>query len=224
MWSVKLKNKRENEKTAEKNNWKINRQIKMNWQSGMTLMEMVVTISVYVILSFAIFNSIVNFYQMNSYVIFQSNEIEFARRGLQTWTADARSMNFADDGTFPVVISDAYQVGFFTDEENDSSVEYVEYSLVGTTLYKKIYKASGYPPAYDFTNPIRTEILSEYVRNLEKGEVVFKYFDEAGNETAFLTDIRYLEMSIIVNVEPARSPDGFTLRSGTTPRNLNFNK
>lgn len=187
-------------------------------------MEMVVTISIYVILSLAIFNSIVNFYQMNSYVIFQSNEIEFARRGLQTWTMDARSMNFADDGTFPIVVSDDYKLGFFTDEENDGSMEYVEYILADTTLYKKTYKASGYPPVYDFVNPARTEILSKYVRNLEKSEVAFKYFDGAGNETNFLTDIRYLEMSIIVNVEPARSPDGFTLRSGATPRNLSFDK
>ncbi len=196
---------------------------KTNFKLGMTLMEVVVVIGVYVILSLAIFNSVVNFYQMNSYVIFQSNEIEFARRGLQTWASDARAINFADDGTFPVVISESDRVGFFTDEENDSSMEYVEYILVDTTLYKKTYKASGYPPVYDFINPVRTEVLSEYVRNTEQGVTTFKYFDGAGNETVFLTDIRYLEMNIIVNVEPSRSPGEFALRSGSTPRNLNFN-
>lgn len=192
--------------------------------SGMTLVEVVVVISIYTILSLAIFSSVVSFYQMNSYVIFQSNEIEFARRGLQTWTIDARSMNFADDGTFPVVANEANRVGFFTDVENDGSMEYVEYSLVDTILYKKTFKAEGYPPTYDFTDPKKTEILSEYVRNIEQGISTFQYFDSMGTSTSFLTDVRYLEMSLIINVEPSRSPGEFLLHGGAMPRNLNFNK
>ncbi len=190
-------------------------------------MEAVMVVSLSTLLMLAITNSITNLYQVNSYSMAQSNEIDQARRGLQSWLDDAKKMNYADDGTFPVMVMNTHRLGFFSEVDGDPSVEYVEYFLVGNTLHKETYKASGYPPVYDFVDPVKTEILSEYVQNLDQGMATFSYFDSAGMElsttSALLTDVRYLEIKVIVNIDPLRSPGEFLLRSGVTPRNLKDN-
>ncbi len=194
---------------------------------GFTLIEVIVVISIYTILLLVINSSIVNLYQENSYTIAQSHEVDQARRGLQAWLGDVKEMTYADDGTFPVAIMSPHKLGFYSDVDEESSVEYVEYFVATTTLYKYTYKASGSPLVYNMVTPYKKEILSEYVQNLVQNVNTFTYFDTNGIElatsSALLTDVRYLKTKIIVNINPVLSPGEFLLQSGTAPRNLKDN-
>lgn len=194
---------------------------------GFTLVEVIVVISISTIIMLVLFNSIFSLYNSNSYTIAQSNEIDQARRGLQAWLSDAKEMTHADDGTFPVAVMEPHRFGFYSNIDSDDSVEYVEYVLSATTFYKYTYEASGYPPVYDLVSPARTEILSEYVQNIDQATSTFSYFDSSGTELTLpptlLTDVRYVEIKIIVNIDPIKAPGEFLLKSGTTPRNLKDN-
>ncbi len=194
---------------------------------GFTLVEVIVVISLYTILMLVISATVVNLYQSNSYTIAQSNEIDQARRGMTVWLGDAKEMTYADDGTFPIAVMDPHRFSFYSDVDNETSVEYVEYYVASTTLYKKTYKATGYPPVYNLVTPVKTEVLSEYVQNFTQNIDTFSYFNNAGTKlsttTALLTDIRYAEIKVIVNIDPLRSPGEFMLRSGVAPRNLKDN-
>lgn len=186
---------------------------------------MVVSLST--LLMLVITSSIANIYQANSFAMAQSNEIDQARRGLQAWLVDAKRMNFADDGTFPLMEMEPHKMSFFSQLDDDDSMEFVEYYLDNKVLYKKVYEASGHPPVYDFSTPVRTEILSKFVQNLGEGVDTFSYFDNAGNQltsaTALLTDVRYFSIKVIVNTDPIRAPGEFLLQSGATPRNMKDN-
>lgn len=202
--------------------------LKFNLQSpGFTLVETIVVVSIYTIMTLVIYTSIFNIYRSNSYTIEQSYEVDQARRGLQTWLTDVREMTYADDGTFPVAIMEAHRLGFYSDIDKDNTVEYVEYQLSTTTLFKRTYEPTGYPPVYNLVTPTKTEILSEYVQNALQSTSTFKYFNDAGGQlvapSSLLTDVRYLEAQAIVNIDPLRSPGEFLLRSGVTPRNLKDN-
>lgn len=199
---------------------------------GFTLIETIVVVSLNALLALVISSSIVHLYQSNGYTIAQSYEIDQARRGLQTWIKDVREMSFADNGTYPVVIMEPHRFGFYSDVDGDPSVEYVEYALstttaTTTTLYRRIYSASGFPPVYNFTTPNQIDTLSEYVQNTLQGTSTFAYFDNNGNvltsTSSLLTDVKYLEAKVIVNIDPIRSPGEFLLRSGVAPRNLKDN-
>jgi prepilin-type N-terminal cleavage/methylation domain-containing protein len=194
---------------------------------GFTLIEVIVVTSLYTILLLVITESIVNLYQANSYSIAQSYEIDQARRGLQAWLSDVREMTYAGDGTFPVAIMEPHRLGFYSDVDQEPSIEYVEYFVATTTLYKYTYKASGSPLVYNIATPYKQEILSEYVQNLAQNINTFTYFDTNGAElatsSALLTDVKYLKIKIIVNIDPISSPGEFLLQSGTTPRNLKDN-
>ena len=151
-------------------------------QSGFTLVETIVVVSIYTIMTLVIYTSIFNIYRNNSYTIEQSYEVDQARRGLQTWLSDVREMTYADDGTFPVAVMDAHRLGFYSDVDKDNTVEYVEYLLSTTTLFKRTFEPTGYPPVYNLVAPAKVEILSEYVQNSLQATSTFRYYDNAGAE------------------------------------------
>lgn len=196
-------------------------------ERGMTLIELVMVIGITTVLLLVISTSIVNLYQINGYNIAQSYEIDNARRGLQDWLGDVREMSYSDVGSFPLASVANNKIAFYSDVDSEPSVEYVEYELIGSNLYKRTYKASGSPLVYNFATPVKTELLSEFVQNIVQTLPTFLYYDTAGvllsTSGSPLTDIRYIEVRIIVNIDPVRSPGEFMLRSGVSPRNLKDN-
>jgi type II secretory pathway pseudopilin PulG len=196
-------------------------------KAGFTLVEVIMVIGLFTMLGLVISYSIFSLYESNGYTIAQSHEVDHARRGLQTFLSDAREMVYADDGTFPIAIIEANRFGFYSDIDRDLSTEYTEYILATTTLYKYTYEATGTPPVYDLVTPSRTETLSEYVQNIVNATSTFSYFDTNGilltGTSTLLTDIRYIEAKVIVNINPIKSPGEFLLKGGVAPRNLKDN-
>jgi len=191
---------------------------------GMTLVEVVVVLSIFTVLSLAVSNSIAAFYKMNAYTISQSYQVSNARRGVDTLVRDVREMTYADDGSFPVSVMEDHKIGFFSDIDRDDSVEYVEYELMSTTtLQKRVYDAIGSPPVYDTSTADEVFTLSEYVQNLNQGTATFKYYDDSGNSVLNVTDVRYVTVQTIINIDPIRDPGEFMLRSSAAPRNLKDN-
>ena len=185
-----------------------------------------VVVVIYSLIIYAIFQSILMFYKFNAYAIAQSHQVDTARRGMETMVRDMREMTFADDGTFPLALMGKNKIGFFSDIDRDNSVEYVEYELSTTTILKKrIYGATGNPPVYSST-PEKTEILSEYVQNLNQATSTFYYYDKNGvlaNASSTVTDIAYVAAQIIVNIDPLRDPGQFMLKGSAALRNLKEN-
>lgn len=195
-------------------------------QSGLTLVETVVVIALYTILTGMIFTAAQSLYQTNNFSAAQAEEVDHARRGMTRLTRDLREMTYAEDGTFPVAAIEDHLIGFYSDIDKDNSVEYVEYELATTTLYKRTYNAVGSPPVYNFSSPDKTETLSLYVQNIDQATSTFFYFDTnntALSSTSLLTDVRYIRAQIIVNINPIHAPGEFMLRSGVAPRNLKDN-
>ncbi len=194
---------------------------------GFTLVETIVVIALFTILTLAIFGAVTQIYKYNSATLEQANEIEVARSGLLTWVRDAREMTYGANGAFPIGRAENHRMGFYSDIDKDLNVEYVEYRLSTTTLFKHTYEPTGNPPVYSTTTPTRTETLSLYVQNLPQSQVTFRYYNENGvlinNPAAMISDIRYIRMNLIVNIDPARSPGEFMLQGSATPRNLKEN-
>ena len=193
-------------------------------QQGFTLVELLVVVALFTVLMLVIFASIASFYRLNAYTIAQSYQVDNARRGTDLMVRDLREMTFSDNGTFPLVLMQGYKVGFYSDIDRDNSVEYVEYSLASsTTLYKRIYAATGTPPVYSTTTPESTTTISVYVQNYAQNNPIFVYYDENGlpaTATSTVTDIRYIQVSVIVNIDPIRDPGQYMLRSSASLRNL----
>lgn len=194
---------------------------------GMTLVEVLVVLAIYVVLMGSITTMVAFIYRTNAYTMAQAEEVATARRGINTWTQDTREMVYGADGSFPVAKMGSTTLGFYSDVDRDMLVEYVEYRIATTTLYKYVYNPVGSPPTYPNTTPDQLFILSEFVQNIGQAVPVFQYFDKNGallnSTSSLLTDVRYIKAQLIVNIDPVRSPGEFMLKSSISPRNLKDN-
>jgi Tfp pilus assembly protein PilE len=190
---------------------------------GFTFVETIVVLALFTIMMLVIMESVTSFYRLNGYTIAQTYQVDHARRGVEQLVRDLREMTFADDGTFPLAIMEDTEVGFFSDIDRDNSVEYISYILATTTLTKYVYNATGTPTSYNLGTPDQTFIISEYVQNDIQNVPIFVYYGEEGlpaTATTTVTDIRYVQVSVIVNIDPVRDPGEFMLRSSASLRNL----
>lgn len=195
-------------------------------KSGFTLLETVVVVTLFALISLAVMNSIVSFYRFNAYTIAQAYQVDNARRGIEHMVRDMREMTFADDGAFPLISMNTTSISFYSDIDRDESVELVTYTLASTTLYKYEHDAVGSPPTYSTSSPDRTIIISEYVQNNNQTTNIFGFYDASGSvatTTTSVSDIRYIDVNLIINIDPVRDPGEYSLRSSASLRNLKEN-
>jgi type II secretory pathway component PulJ len=195
--------------------------------SGFTLIEAVMVVALNTLLLFVITNTITQLYKNHGYTFEQSNEIEVARKGMGTWVRDAREMTSGANGAFAIVRAGTSTIGFFSDIDKDNSIEYVEYTLgTSTTLRKFTYNPTA-SSTYSTTTPSSIEIMSEYVQNGRQNVDIFRYYNSNGvliaSPQAMISDITYITMNLIVNIDPIRSPGEFMLQGSAAPRNLKIN-
>lgn len=199
----------------------------MNQTRGFSLVEVIVVTAIYTVLLLAITYMVHTLYRQNAYQLAQAEEVDTARSGLTTWVRDAREMTFAEDGSFPLVVASSTRLGFYSDIDRDDLVEYVEYTLSSTTLYKHTYNPFGTPVQYSTSTIDETKTLSVFVQNALQNQALFSYYNASGtpiaNPQAMISDIRYIQMHLIVNIDPIRAPGEYLLEGSAAPRNLKNN-
>jgi len=188
---------------------------------GFTLLETVVTIALMSAALLALSSVIVFFYRTNASILEQSGAISSARRGIEKAMKDLREATISEEGAYPVVSAGPNTITFYADIDVDSLVERIRYEFVDEVLTRYTLQPTGNPLTYSGAET--SEIISDNVRNDIFGENVFKYFGVDGAElssTPAPVDIKFITGTIIVNVNPARAPEEFTLTSSATLRNV----
>lgn len=188
---------------------------------GITLIETVVSVSIFTMIMVVVVTSVLFFYRANSSSLEQSYQIDSARRGVEFLTRDIREATHGDDGSYPVSAIGPTSLTFYSDTDLDQDVEQITYTLSGTTLSRTVKEPSGTPSSYPGLGT--TTPVSLYVRNGEESQSIFRYYDGAGSEITNyqeVGEVRFVSINLIVNILPVRAPEEFTLRSSATLRNL----
>lgn len=187
----------------------------------MTLIETVVWVSITLSAMLAIVTSVQYFYRTNNYAVEQAAAVSSAQRGIETMVKTMREASYSSNGAYPVIAIATSSVTFFADIDSDPYIERLRFFVEGNSLKRGIIDPSGDPPVY--TNPETIVSVSDYVRNFDQNVTTFRYYDVNGTLMTDLTDIsalRFIEVTIVVNINPFRLPNQFTLRSTAALRNL----
>lgn len=192
---------------------------------GYTLIEAVISVVIFSMAALMIVGTITFLYKANSNAIEQAFALASARRGVDKMIRDIREAAYSDEGGFPIESIDDYSFTFYSDTDRDLYVERVRYFLDGTDLKKGTLDPSGDPLTYNAGAEV-VSMVADNIRNEEQGFPIFNYFDDQGNQiatTSSVLDIAFVNVNVIVNVNPLRLPEEFTLRSSATIRNLKTN-
>lgn len=190
-------------------------------QLGMTLIEAMVWIAVFLAAVWAIVGSILSFYRANTYTLEQAHAVSEARRGIERTVQTIREANYSSEGAYPVITMSTSSLSFYADIDSDALVERVRYFVEGTALKQGVIDPAGDPPVYTAPETITT--VSNYIRNISQGTTTFRYFDTTGlqiTNMSKVTDMRFVRVDVIVNVDPFKLPNELILRSSATLRNL----
>jgi type II secretory pathway pseudopilin PulG len=190
-------------------------------QKGMTLIETVVWVSVTLAAMLAIVTSVQYFYRTNNYAVEQAAAVSSAQRGIESMVKTMREAAYASTGAYPIMSISTSSVAFYADIDSDPFVERLRFFLDGNVLKRGVIDPAGDPPVYSGAEAVST--VSDNVRNIEQGVATFRYYDVNGNLMTNLNDIaalRFIEVTIVVNINPSRMPNQFTLRSTAALRNL----
>ncbi len=191
------------------------------YSRGMGLLEAVVWVAVFVSAMLALTSSVLYFYRTSNYAIQQASATASAQRGIDAMIRAARETSYASNGAYPIVSLADNDFRFYAEIDGDSGIEQVHYYLSGTALLKGIIDPTGDPPAYTATESIST--TSEDVRNIAQATSLFTYYDKNGTlvtDYAKIGDVRYVSATLLVDVDPNRSPTPLSLRSSAAMRNL----
>jgi type II secretory pathway pseudopilin PulG len=190
-------------------------------EKGMTLIETVVWVAVTLAMMLAIVTSVQYFYRTNNYAVEQAAAVSSAQRGIESMVKTMREAAYSSNGAYPIIAISTSSVAFYADVDSDPFIERLRFFIDGNSLKRGLIDPSGDPPSY--TNPETTSSVSDSVRNIEQGVTTFRYYDVNGNPMTDLSDIsalRFIEVTVVVNINPYRLPNQFTLRSTAALRNL----
>lgn len=190
-------------------------------QKGMTMLEMLVWIAIFSVTMAAVVSTLLYFYRTNRYTIEQASAVTSAQRGLEQVVKVIREGAYSSQGAFPIVSIAANDFVFYADIDSDALIERVHYYIQGTDLKRGVIEASGNPP--DYTGGETVSTVAEYVRNIGQAITTFRYYDELGVEITNYTNwtaVRFVKVTLGVNVTPLTLPNQLTLNSSAAIRNL----
>jgi type II secretory pathway pseudopilin PulG len=193
----------------------------MRHSRGMTLLETVVWISIFTMTMLAVTSSLIYFYRTNRYLIEQASAVTSAQHGMDSMVKALREAAFSSNGAYPIVSIAPNEMVFFSDVDSDAFVERVHYIVQGNSVLSGVIDPSGDPPSY--AGAEATTTLSEYVHNIDQGTDTFTYYDADGNvitDYSKVADVRFIRISLTVNVNPNTLPNQLVLQSSAALRNL----
>lgn len=188
----------------------------------MTFIELIVTLAIVTVVTTALTGLIQAFYKDNNYLLEETSALASARRGVNNAIVALREASYGDDGSYPIANAGTSTVTVYANVDVDGSVEKIKYVLINTTLYMITTNSSGTPPTYSTTNQATTTIATS-VRNTATTPL-FTYYDDSGNQLSTtstpIASISSVQVKALIDLNPNRAPNVFTLSQTATLRNL----
>jgi prepilin-type N-terminal cleavage/methylation domain-containing protein len=203
--------------------------MKPKFRDGFTLLETLVSLSIFVIAITIVTSYIVTNYEAGRFGQEQNEAIENARKGIETMITEIREGGTSGQGGYMILENLPQSLKFYSDVDRDGTLEQIHYWLDGTN-FKKGTTEPNADEEYLEANEV-TATLSQYVRN--GTEAVFIYYNAdypinmASNplsyEPIYIDDIRLVDIYLKINVDPLKAPGDYILRSKAQIRTLKDN-
>lgn len=201
---------------------------KLLFKKGMTLVELLVALAVFAVIMTAVYAMGSNIFIYNSNTTGSYRSTQNSQVILKTILKELRETSPGADGAYPLISTGSTTLSFFSDIDNDGITERLTYSLIGTTLYRSVIKASGNPVSYSFANQSTTTLISNVVNGNSLAS--FEYFDTnyTGTSSPLIqpvspSTVRLIRINQRIDIDPNRSPVPIIFTVQASLRNLKTN-
>lgn len=196
---------------------------------GFTLIEVLVTLSIFTILIFG-FSAMLNDIFVNSnQQLLSMNNIDQARLAMSVFTNEIRNATTGSDGSYPLNQADDSQIIFYSNfRTNDAAVERIRYYISGDTLYKGVVLPSGNPLTYNLSS----ESISPVIAGISNSnDPIFYYYDGSYDgstsplsQPVNINQVRFVKISLMVlNQITPNDTSAFPIVAGAAIRSIKDN-
>lgn len=195
-------------------------------QSGMTIIEILVVVSISVIVLMALLRFLVAGYPLSKTTVLQQRSTETARIHLKRIVKSLRESRHSDTGAYPLVETKPQKIVYYANVDSDLATERVRLELTGTNLVRGVIEPTGDPLVYDPNNEVTTTIVATVMNGTEK---IFSYYtgdypvDTNELTPTDLTEVKYIALNLIIDADPAIDPPAIQVKSQVQLRNLKTN-
>lgn len=195
--------------------------------SGLTLMELLVTIAIFTLIMGVVIKFASDIFHYED--IFSSGLTAYdeARKVLQPVASEIRSASPSSLGAYPIEVANDSSFVFFADIDDDGLKEKIRYYLSGNILMKGVIIPSGNPLQYLSEDETTTEIIHGVVNGLTP---IFTYYDTnyTGNTAPLsspvsVLSVRLIKITLIVDDNINKPPGAVTVSTQVSIRNLKDN-
>jgi len=196
---------------------------------GLTLIETVVVIGIFILVVGAVLSFVFYFYKTQRFSLESSGAIDEARRGLDQMVFEIRQAQESEAGNYTLEQAADNVLIFYSDIDADGRVERVRYFLDNSDFKKGVIEPYGDPVSYPSANET-VETIAQYV--VSTSTPIFMYYngdwpaDTVNNPLstpANLTETKLIRVKLQIDLNPAASPRIFELEAYAQLRNLKDN-
>ncbi len=202
--------------------------IKILKQNGFTLMELIVSLTIFTIMLLMLTRFTKNVFSYKTGFTNTLSVYDNSRTILQPIASEIRSVTNSALGAYPIDTANTTTFTFFADVNKDGTKEKVRYFLSGTTLRKGVISPAGNPVNYN-----GQEVLTDVVFNVRNtgANPIFEYFDTnySGSSSPLsqpvdISRIRLIKITLLLDVDLTKPPDTAIITTQISLRNLKDNQ
>ena len=202
-------------------------------RSGLTLIEMMMAILIFVvgIVGFTLLFS--RTWQINSYTIQLGQASLQASQGLEKMVGYIREVSQADNGAYPIVSAGSNDLVVYSDYDHDGVVERLHFYKSGSNILMGVTDpTTTLPKTYPNSNPLIDQKTFTLVSNVvnSASQPIFSYYntnypgDTINNPLtipAVVADVRLVKVDLEINTNPARMANNVEMQTFVEMRNMN---
>jgi prepilin-type N-terminal cleavage/methylation domain-containing protein len=192
--------------------------------SGFTLVEILFTISIFVVVFSTLTLFAKNIWTYSAFISGGLENVDASRNALKTMTTEIRTASQAENGSYLVSQATSSSFSFYSDINMDGLKEKVRYFLDNGSIKKGVIKPTGTPYSYNSTETITT--MASYITSSS----IFYYYDENYDGTTAplsfpinIPNIRLVKIVVTMDKDINRSPAPATMTTQVSIRNLKDN-
>lgn len=187
-------------------------------QSGFTIIELLVVISILGIISTLMLNFTVMSFKATRFEAEQAEAVTQARNAMNIMKTEIRGANNSAHGDYPLLTINNQEFVFFSDIDKDDVYEKISYYLDGLELKKAVTRPGA---LNDYTDSPVISVIANYVNN--QSEDIFTYYTSDYAATADIDEVRLINMNLKINVTPEIAPADIYVETDVALRNLKSN-
>lgn len=198
---------------------------------AMTLMELMIAIGVVLLAMQGFTLLFVQTWDTNKFVLEEGLASAAASRATNQIVIQLRGVQQGENGSYPLVLADDFDLTFYADIDDDGVIERVHYFLDQANDQLKMGltdpNTAVQPPTYAAGDATVT-VMTNYVVN-ESDNPTFSYYNEnyPGDTTnnplatpSNVGSIQLIKVHLLVNINPVHAPDNINIESFVDLRNL----